>query len=138
MSTLHQSVLTTEARVTSSICGIRPSLRSKPIPVITLDSQFCQRDYGGNLWCDNLSFMKIGLVGDRKNTERTSSSKTVAITDSSFLECSPETEKQLRQYSLVTGVSMTSIVDEAIQDWLTCVAPARDVALQIQELRRRG
>jgi hypothetical protein len=45
---------------------------------------------------------------------------------------------QIQQYALATGSSMASIVDEALLDWMTCVAPARLGVVPTQALRRRG
>jgi hypothetical protein len=45
---------------------------------------------------------------------------------------------QLQQYAPKTGVSVASIVDEALSDWLTCVAPARQATAQPPLVRRRG
>jgi hypothetical protein len=82
--------------------------------------------------------MKIGFVEDRMNSDRTSPQKTVSIGDASFLECSRTTRSQIQRYAQANGVSMASIVDEALQDWMTCVAPARQAAQRTQGLRRRG
>gem|GEM_PF-6274789 len=45
--------------------------------------------------------------------------------DFGLLECSCSTQEQLRQYAEDAGVSVSSIVDEALLDWMTCVGPAR-------------
>jgi hypothetical protein len=43
-----------------------------------------------------------------------------------LVECSRATQVALWKYAARTGTPMASVVDEAINDWLTCVAPARE------------
>jgi len=74
-----------------------------------------------------------------RSEESSMNSKVVSIAVSGRVECSRGVEQELSQYASRTGLSISSIVDEAVKDWLACVAPAREKPILFsQSLRKRG
>jgi len=51
--------------------------------------------------------------------------KVISIDVPASVECSRSIQMELQQYVSSSTLSVAEIVDEALRDWLDCVAPAR-------------
>ncbi len=63
--------------------------------------------------------------------------KVVYISSIGILNCSPSTQREVRAYSEKTGIPIARIVDDAMNDWLTCVGSVRLAAAECSQFEKK-
>jgi hypothetical protein len=64
--------------------------------------------------------------------------QVIPTSTSGILSCSRSTQRAVREYARRSGVPIARIVDDAMNDWLTCVGSARLMPPNLLTLRKSG